>query len=129
MIRILGIDLPKDRKILYALTLIYGIGISRAKEIIKKTKINPFLKVDELEIEQINILRDVLLEYNLLENNLKRFISLNIRNLIEINCYRGKRHIRGLPVRGQRTKTNASKKKNNKDFKKVNEKKRKLFKK
>nr|BBC77672.1 ribosomal protein S13 [Nitzschia sp. NIES-3576] len=125
MIRILGVYLPENKKILYALTLIYGIGISRATQIIKSAKIESSLKVYELKIKQINLLRQVLSKYTLLENNLKRSTNLNIRRLIEIKSYRGRRHIKRLPVRGQRTKTNASRKKKIKKtmFKKVNAKK------
>nr|BBC77567.1 ribosomal protein S13 [Nitzschia sp. PL1-4] len=130
MIRILGVNLPKEKKILYALTLIYGIGIARAKQIIKITKLDPTLKVYELNFKQIQLLRQILYNYTLLENNLKRFTQLNIRRLIEINSFRGKRHRKGLPVRGQRTKTNANtRKKNNIKKKNNNEKKRIFFKK
>ena len=108
MIRILGINLLKNKKIYIALTDIYGIGISKSLEILKKLNIYENLKVSELNKENISCLRD-LLESGIykIEGDLKRFNSLNIKRLININSFRGKRHIKGLPCRGQRTKTNS----------------------
>lgn len=108
MVRLLGNNLAKKKKIYIALTCIYGIGISKALEILKKINIDPNTKVLNLNEKDISLLRDIL-ECNdfKLEGNLKRLISLNIKHLIDINCIRGKRHLKGLPVRGQRTRTNS----------------------
>ncbi len=108
MTRILGINLLKNKKIYIGLTSIYGIGISKSLEILNKLNINKDLKVFELTRNNISNLRD-LLESGLykIEGDLKRSINLNIKHLISINNFRGKRHIKGLPVRGQRTKTNS----------------------
>ena len=108
MIRILGINLLKDKKIYIALTDIYGIGISKSLEILKKLNIDKDLKVLELSKENISKIID-LLESGIykIEGDLKRFITLNIKRLVNINSFRGKRHIKGLPCRGQRTKTNS----------------------
>ena len=108
MIRLIGVDLPKNKKVAYALTYIYGIGINRGKQIIKLANIDSEIRINDLKTEQIITLRKVLEESNLkLEGNLRRFNGLNIKRLNEINCYRGKRHRTNLPVRGQRTRTNA----------------------
>ena len=108
MIRLIGVDLPKNKKVGYALTYIYGIGINRGKQIIKLANIDSEIRVNDLKTEQIITLRKVLEESDLkLEGNLRRFNGLNIKRLNEINCYRGKRHRTNLPVRGQRTRTNA----------------------
>ena len=108
MIRLIGVDLPKNKKVAYALTYIYGIGINRGKQIIKLANIDSEIRINDLKTEQIVTLRKVLEESNLkLEGNLRRFNGLNIKRLNEINCYRGKRHRTNLPVRGQRTRTNA----------------------
>ena len=108
MIRLIGVDLPKNKKVAYALTYIYGIGINRGKQIIKLANIDSEIRVNDLKTEQIITLKKVLEESNLkLEGNLRRFNGLNIKRLNEINCYRGKRHRTNLPVRGQRTRTNA----------------------
>ena len=107
MIRLIGVDLPKNKKVGYALTYIYGIGINRGKQIIKLANIDSEIRVNDLKTEQIITLRKVLEESDLkLEGNLRRFNGLNIKRLNEINCYRGKRHRTNLPVRGQRTRTN-----------------------
>jgi small subunit ribosomal protein S13 len=108
MVRLVGVDLPRNKKILYALTYIHGIGLTSAKKIIEIANINSSLRVYDLTTEQAVALRQTLENINLkLEGDLKRFNSLNIKRLNEINCYRGKRHRNSLPVRGQRTRTNA----------------------
>lgn len=108
MIRLIGVDLPRNKKIVYALTYIYGIGLASAKKIIAIADINSTIRTNDLTTEQTIILRQVLEESDLtLEGDLRRFNGLNIKRLNEINCYRGKRHRTSLPVRGQRTRTNA----------------------
>ena len=108
MVRFIGIDLPRKKKILYALTYIHGIGLTSANKIIKLAKIDPEIRTENLTTEQIIVIRDILSQMNLkLEGDLRRFNGLNIKRLIEINCFRGKRHRTSLPVRGQRTRTNA----------------------
>ena len=108
MVRFVGIDLPRKKKILYALTYIHGIGLTSANKIIKLAKIDPEIRTENLTTEQIVVIRDILSQMNLkLEGDLRRFNGLNIKRLIEINCFRGKRHRTSLPVRGQRTRTNA----------------------
>lgn len=108
MVRLLGNNLAKKKKIYIALTCIYGIGISKSLQILKKINIDPNIKVLNLSEKNISSLRDTLESNDFkLEGNLKRLISLNIKHLININCIRGKRHLRGLPVRGQRTRTNS----------------------
>jgi len=108
MVRLVGVDLPRKKKIAYALTYIYGIGITSAKKIIKMADIDSDTRVSNLTTEQAIALRQTLKNFNLkLEGDLRRFNSLNIKRLNEINCYRGKRHRNSLPTRGQRTRTNA----------------------
>jgi small subunit ribosomal protein S13 len=108
MIRLLGVDLPNNKKIEYALTFLYGIGLTRAKKIVLNSNINPNLRTNALSILEIASLRDNIEITNLkLEGDLKRFNSLNIKRLINMNCYRGSRHRLHLPLRGQRTRTNA----------------------
>ncbi len=106
MTRIAGIDLPKNKRIDIALTYIYGIGLSRSKEILKKININlkPVRNLNDTEVTSIRYILDS--DY-LIEGDLRRFESLNIKRLMEINSYKGKRHRMGLPLRGQRTRTNA----------------------
>ena len=106
MARIAGIDLP-NKHVEIALTYIYGIGRSRALEIFGKTKIDPNKKTNELNQEEINELRKVIENEYVVEVRLRSETSLNIKRLMDIGCYRGLRHRKGLPVRGQRTKTNA----------------------
>ena len=108
MVRLLGNNLAKKKKIYIALTCIYGIGIARSLKLLNRLHIDPNLKVLELSESNISALRD-LLETNefKLEGDLKRLISLNIKRLIDINSVRGRRHLKGLPVRGQRTRTNS----------------------
>ncbi|CUU03483.1 MAG: 30S ribosomal protein S13 [Fimbriimonadales bacterium] len=107
MARIAGVDLPRDRKIEYALPVIFGIGLSSARKILAKTGIDPNKRVRELTEEEVARLRAEIENNYTIEGDLRREIQMNIRRLIEIGCYRGMRHRRGLPVRGQRTRTNA----------------------
>ena len=108
MIRLMGVDLPREKKIEYALTSIHGIGIKYAKQIVESIKIDPNIKIKDLTTEQTIELREKLENTELqLEGDLRRFNGLNIKRLNEINCHRGKRHRNSLPVRGQRTRTNA----------------------
>jgi len=107
MARIAGVDLPRDRKIEYALPVIYGIGLSTARKILEKTGIDPNKRVRELTEEEVAKLRDEIERNYVIEGDLRRQVQMNIRRLIEIGCYRGLRHRLGLPVRGQRTRTNA----------------------
>lgn len=107
MARIAGVDLPQEKRIEIALTYIYGIGRSRAREILKKTAVDPMRKVKELAEDEVTRIREVIDHDYTVEGDLRREVALNIKRLIEIGCYRGLRHRRGLPVRGQRTRTNA----------------------
>lgn len=107
MARIAGIDLPREKRVEIGLTYIYGIGVSSSRKILEKAKVNPDIRVKDLTDEQVNQIRKVMDEEYKVEGDLRREIALNIKRLTEIGCYRGIRHRRGLPVRGQRTKTNA----------------------
>ena len=107
MARIAGIDLPREKRIEIGLTYIYGIGATRAKEILEKTGINPDIRVKDLTDDQEAQLREVIEHGYIIEGDLRRETAMNIKRLSEIGCYRGLRHRRGLPVHGQRTKTNA----------------------
>ena len=108
MVRLVGVDLPRNKRIAYALTYIHGIGINTAKEIITLANISSETRTNDLTTEQTVALRKILEESDLqLEGDLRRFNGLNIKRLNEINCHRGKRHRNSLPVRGQRTRTNA----------------------
>ena len=107
MARIAGVDLPRDKRVEIGLTYIYGIGLTLSKEILAKTGINPDTRVRDLTEEEVAKIREVLDSDYKVEGDLRREESLNIKRLIEINSYRGKRHRMGLPLRGQRTKTNA----------------------
>ncbi len=107
MARIAGVDLPKNKRIEIALTYIFGIGRSRAKEILSATKVDPNIRVKDLTEEDINKIRKFIDENYKVEGELRKEISQNIKRLIDIGCYRGLRHKLGLPVRGQRTRTNA----------------------
>ncbi len=106
MARILGVDIPNDKRILISLTYIYGIGRSRSSEILKEAKIDENIKTRDLSEEQIASIRQVASKYQL-EGDLRREIAMNIKLKMELGCYSGLRHRRGLPVRGQRTRTNA----------------------
>ncbi|MBQ5321530.1 MAG: 30S ribosomal protein S13 [Oscillospiraceae bacterium] len=107
MARIAGVDLPKDKRIEVGITYVYGIGASKAKEILAATGINPDTRVRDLTEEEANKLREYIAANLTVEGDLRRDTALNIKRLVEIGCYRGVRHRKGLPVRGQRTKTNA----------------------
>ena len=108
MVRLVGVDLPRNKRIAYALTYIHGIGLTSARKIIELAKISPEKRTNELTTEETVALRQALENSDLtLEGDLRRFNGLNIKRLNEINCHRGKRHRNNLPVRGQRTRTNA----------------------
>ncbi len=107
MARIAGIDLPRGKRVEIALTYIYGVGLSSSQKILKQTSINPDTRVRDLTEDQVNRLREVIDRSFKVEGDLRREVALNIKRLIEIGSYRGLRHRRNLPVRGQRTKTNA----------------------
>lgn len=107
MARISGIDLPKHKRIEIALTYIYGIGLSSSQKILRKIHINPNEHVINLNDNEITRIRNILDNEHILEGDLRRLSSINIKRLMEINCYKGKRHRIGLPLRGQRTRTNA----------------------
>nr|YP_010986335.1 ribosomal protein S13 [Pachymeniopsis lanceolata]WOL37253.1 ribosomal protein S13 [Pachymeniopsis lanceolata] len=114
MARIAGVDLPRNKSIEIGLTYIYGIGLSRSQVILNRININPSTVVNQLNDEQIVSIRQILNNEYQLEGDLKRLESLNIKRLMEIGSYKGKRHKLGLPLRGQRTRTNARTKKGNK---------------
>ena len=107
MARIAGVDLPRDKRVEAGLTYIYGIGPSISKKILADTEINPDIRVKDLSENEISKLRDYIEHHLKVEGDLRREVSLNIKRLVEIGSYRGVRHRRNLPVRGQRTKTNA----------------------
>ena len=107
MARIAGVDLPREKRIEIGLTYIFGIGLTTAKKILAETGVNPDTRVKDLSEEDNQKLRDYLEENLNVEGDLKREVALNIKRLIEIGCYRGVRHRKGLPVRGQSTKQNA----------------------
>jgi len=107
MARIAGVDLPREKRIEIGLTYIFGIGRPKATEILKKTGINPDTRVRDLSDDEISSLREIIDRSYHVEGDLKREIAMNIKRLIEIGSYRGRRHRSGLPVRGQRTRTNA----------------------
>lgn len=107
MARIEGIDLPRNKRIEIGLTYIYGIGPSRARQILSSTQVNPDTRVKDLTENEIALLRDFISKSYQVEGDLRREVQMNVKRLIEIGCYRGLRHRRHLPVRGQRTRTNA----------------------
>ncbi|HLQ34142.1 MAG TPA: 30S ribosomal protein S13 [Chloroflexota bacterium] len=107
MARIAGVDVPPSKRIEIALTYIYGIGPSTAKQIVHDSRVNPGIRVKDLTEEQVNHLREIIDKDYKVEGDLRREVSMNIKRLTEIGCYRGLRHRRGLPVHGQRTRTNA----------------------
>ena len=107
MARIAGVDLPRNKHVDIALTYIYGIGNARAKKILETAKVNPATKVQDLNEEEVNHIRQVIEAEGNVEGDLRKDVSLHIKRLIEIGSYRGYRHRRSLPVRGQRTHTNA----------------------
>ena len=106
MARISGVDLPRDKRVEVGLTYIFGIGRPRSNEILKKAGINPDTRIKDLTEAEVGSIRTLIDGYQV-EGDLRRDVAMNIKRLREINCYRGVRHRRGLPVRGQRTKTNA----------------------
>ena len=106
MARIAGVDLPREKRIEVGLTYIYGIGLSSSKKILSNAKVSPDVRVKDLTDDQIQAIRKAMEGYKT-EGDLRREVALNIKRLTEIGCYRGIRHRKGLPVRGQRTKTNA----------------------
>lgn len=114
MTRIAGVDLPRNKRIEIALTYIYGIGLNRSQKILHKSLINPNTKVFNLNDDEIIKLRNILDNDYEIEGNLRRIESTNIKRLMEISSYRGKRHKLGLPLRGQRTRTNARTKRGSK---------------
>ena len=107
MARIAGVDIPNNKRVEIALTYIYGIGRKSANDILAKTGINPDTRAKDLTEDEVAKLRDVIEQSYTVEGDLRRDVAMNIKRMVEINCYRGIRHRKGLPVRGQRTKTNA----------------------
>ena len=107
MARIAGVDIPNNKRVEIALTYIYGIGRKSANDILVKTGIDPDTRAKDLTEDDVAKLRDVIENEYTVEGDLRRAVGLNIKRMVEINCYRGIRHRKGLPVRGQRTKTNA----------------------
>jgi len=107
MVRIAGIDLPRLKRIEYSLTKIYGIGVANSRKILTKANINFDLRTNQLTDEHVSLIREILENEYIVESELKRKISLNIKRLLEINSFRGRRHRQQLPLRGQRTRTNA----------------------
>ena len=107
MARIEGVDLPRNKRIEVALTYIYGVGPTRAKEILALTRVSPDTRVRDLTEDDANLLREYIAKNFVVEGDLRRAVQMNIKRLVEIGCYRGLRHRRSLPVRGQRTRTNA----------------------
>ena len=107
MARLVGVDLPRNKRVEIGLTYIYGIGLSTSKKILEATGINPDTRTDDLTEEELSKLRDYIQTHLTVEGDLHRETTQNVKRLMEIGCYRGLRHRRGLPVRGQRTHTNA----------------------
>lgn len=107
MARIEGVDLPRDKRVEIGLTYIFGIGSTRAREILAATEVNPDIRIKDLTETDVSALREYISKSYKVEGDLRRDVQMNIKRLVEIGCYRGLRHRRGLPVHGQRTKTNA----------------------
>jgi small subunit ribosomal protein S13 len=107
MARIEGVDLPREKRVEVGLTYIYGIGPTRAREVLAATAVNPDIRVNDLTETDVSALREYISKNFKVEGDLRRDVQMNIKRLVEIGCYRGLRHRRGLPVHGQRTKTNA----------------------
>jgi len=107
MARIAGVDIPRDKRVEVSLTYIYGIGRSTSNDILAKADVNPDTRVKDLAEAEVSRLRQIIDQDHMVEGDLRRQVHMNIKRLTEIGCYRGLRHRRGLPVRGQRTKTNA----------------------
>ena len=118
MARISGVDLPANKRILIALTYIYGIGLSSSKKIINETSVDPNRRVKDLTDEEVNLLRQSIERNYKVEGDLRTDIAMNIKRLMDIGCYRGRRHSMGLPLRGQNTKNNAKTSKKRKRFQK-----------
>ena len=107
MARIAGVDLPKEKRVEIGLTYIYGIGLSTSQKILATTGINPDTRIKDLTEDEVNEIRNYVNKNLMVEGDLRRDVASNIKRLVEIGCYRGIRHRKGLPVRGQKTKTNA----------------------
>lgn len=107
MARIAGVDIPREKRVVISLTYIYGIGRTTSEEILKASEIDPSTRVKDLDENQVTRLRDYIDRNHIVEGDLRREVSMNIKRLMEIGCYRGLRHRRNLPARGQRTRTNA----------------------
>ncbi len=107
MARIAGVDLPRDKRVEIGLTYIFGIGLSTSQKILEQTNINPDTRIKDLTEAEVSKLREVISKEFMVEGDLRRDIAMNIKRLMEIGCYRGLRHRRGLPARGQNTKNNA----------------------
>lgn len=107
MARIAGVDLPREKRVEIGLTYIYGIGLATSQKILAEAGVNPDIRIKDLTEDEVGRIREVLDRTTHVEGDLRREVSLNIKRLTEIGCYRGIRHRRGLPVRGQKTKTNA----------------------
>ena len=107
MARIAGVDLPKEKRVERGLTYIYGVGLSTSQKILATTGINPDTRIKDLTEDEVNEIRNYVNKNLMVEGDLRRDVALNIKRLVEIGCYRGIRHRKGLPVRGQKTKTNA----------------------
>ena len=107
MARIAGVDIPRDKRVEISLTYIYGIGLTTSRKILERARVDANTRVRDLTEEEVNRLREVIDREHKVEGDLRREVDMNIKRLIEIGCYRGMRHRRNLPVRGQRTRTNA----------------------
>ena len=107
MARIAGVDLPRDKRVEIGLTYIFGVGLPTSQKVLKEAGVNPYTRVKDLTDDEVGRIREVLDKTAQVEGDLRREIALNIKRLTEIGCYRGQRHRRGLPVRGQNTKNNA----------------------
>jgi small subunit ribosomal protein S13 len=105
--RIAGVDIPRDKRVEISLRYLYGIGASNSRDVLRKAKVNPDSRVKDLSDEEVNRIREIIDKGYKVEGDLRREVNLNIKRLTEIGCYRGVRHRRSLPVRGQRTRTNA----------------------
>ncbi len=114
MARIAGIDLPNNKKVKISLTYIFGIGHTKALKILEKANIDPERRMNELSEKEVMTIREIIVNDEIVEGSLRTEVQMNIKRLMDINCYRGLRHKRGLPVRGQRTKTNARNRKGGK---------------
>lgn len=114
MPRLLGVDIPGRKRIEYSLRYIHGIGPTKAKQIVKEAGLDPAKKADDLTPDELRVVLGIIQEDHRVEGDLRREVAQNIRRLMSVNCYRGNRHKRGLPVRGQRTKTNARTRKGSK---------------